>query len=73
MGVSAVAIVGDEGAEHQEGGDLPGYPGHHEIVADLLVSVRVGGSCDTATSTLQDEREQVARDEDPGVVFRPYP
>lgn len=73
MGISAVAIIGDQGAEHQESGDLPGYASHHQVVAELLATVRVGGSCDPATSTLQDEREQVAQDEDPGVVFRPYP
>lgn len=71
MGVGAEAVIRDEGAEHEQRGDLPGDTGHHEIVAELLVAGRVRGGCDAAARTLQDEREQVAQDEDPGVVFCP--
>ena len=65
---------GGEDPEDDEGEDLPCDTGHHEIVAHVdHVAPVVGCGCDAATCTLQDEGEEVAEDEDPGVKSRFQP
>lgn len=69
-GSEAGDIGAHEDAEDQEGDDLPDDAGHHEVVADLLlvVVVRCRGG-DASARALEDEGEEVAADEDPGVIF----
>lgn len=44
----------------------------HQVVADVLhIAAVIGRGGDAAARALQDEREQVAQDEDPGIVFGP--
>ena len=48
---------------------MPDDARHHHVVADVLHGVvAVGRGGEAATGALQDEREDVAEDEDPGVV-----
>ena len=56
--------VGRAEHEHEHGEDLEGQAGDHDVVAGLdgLVVVRGYGS-HGATNSLQDEREDIARDE----------
>lgn len=61
-------IVGDEEAEDDEGEDLPDDTGHHEVVARLLHGgSAVSGGGQASSSALEDEGEEIAKDEDPGV------
>ena len=67
--VGAEAVVEDQRAEQDQGRDLPCDTGHHEIVAEFLGGVRVSGGGDATAGALEDEGEEIAEDEDPGVVF----
>lgn len=47
---------------------MPDDTSHHEVIACVLKRGSIVGSrCDTTSSALEDEGEQVAQDEDPGV------
>ena len=69
--VGSEAVVSDQDAEGEQRKDLPRDPGHHEVVAEVLGATGVCRSGDAAAGALQDEGEQIAQDEDPGVVLRP--
>lgn len=64
-------VLPAQGDKHQQRKHLEGQPGKHDVCARLcaLVGARGGGG-DAAPGGLQDEREEVAGDEDVGVPFR---
>ena len=53
--------------EAEQDDDLQHDAGHHEVVADFLEGGRGRGGGDGAAAGLEDECEEVAADEDPGV------
>ena len=68
MGSDAQDVIGHQAAEDEEGEDLPDDTGHHEIVAGgLQGGAGVGGCGSTTPGSLEDEREEITEDEDPGV------
>ena len=71
--VGPVDVVPNQNPEDQQRGDLPGDTGHHEVVPDILVGLGIGCGGDASARALEDEREQIAEDEDPGVEFGSYP
>ena len=63
-------VVADQDSKHQQGEHLPHYTSHHEIISQILIGFGIGCRGDTSTSTLEDERKEIASDKDPGVPFR---
>lgn len=73
VGVSAQSEceVDTENHEDREGDDLGDETGDHDVDARLSgARVVVGGGGDAAAPALENEREEVARDEDEGVCPR---
>jgi len=63
--VHADHVFDEEAAEDDQHNDLENYTGEHEVGAGLEhAGARVGGRGGSATGALQDEREDVAADED---------
>lgn len=69
VGVSAQAEGKVDAEKHEEceGDDLEDETSNHDIDSDLLCVVVVSGSSEAATGALEDEREEVAADEDEGI------
>src|SRR6201999_696203 len=53
------------------GSDLRPQPSNHDVDAHIVILLRVSRGRDSATSSLQDKRDQVAADEDDGDDFWP--
>lgn len=53
--------------EQRHGEDLPHQTGDHDVLATDGSGVGSGRGCDASASTLQDECEEIATDEDVGV------
>ena len=69
-GPQAECVVDNQGEENQERDYLPYDTGDHEIIPRFLsAGAVVCGRCDASANTLEDEGEDIADDEDPGVVF----
>jgi len=56
-------VIPQEATEDDEGEDLEGHPSDGEIDADLPLAG--GGGGDSAAGALEDERDEVAGEEDP--------
>ena len=64
-----VHIIPDHNREAYQGGDLPYDTGHHKIVPRGLHAVGTSRGSDASSRTLENQGEEIAGAEDPGVVF----
>ena len=67
--VEAGKVVSDQDCEYKQRKHLPHDTCHHQIIPQFLVSRCFRSRGDASTGALEDQRQEIAADEDPGVPF----